>query len=144
MPSYSLSLSCTVAPTKFSVARTSFSPRKLVPGRILFPLIDSSLFSVLSLVLSSLLGVVGPLPPPVVQDPGLIPLGDFLPRSAPSLQRSGRSPRACPYSWPSVLGTVPALDPVLETVSAPVRRNPRHLVRGILPTPSSIPSASRR
>ena len=57
-----------------------FSPWKLVPSRIQLSFIDSSLFVVLSLVLNSLLGLVGPLPlpwflrlPPMVQDPGLNP-----------------------------------------------------------------------
>ena len=65
--------------------------------------------------------------PPVLQDPGLNPFKEFLPRSAPSLQSSSRPPWACPWSWPPVLDLVPALCSVLEAVSAPVRRNPRRL-----------------
>ena len=82
--------------------------------------------------------------PPVVQDLGLNLFGEFLPRSAISLQKSGRPPRACPWSWPPVLGSVPAPGPVLEAVSAPVRRNPQRLARGVIPTPSFIPSPPRR
>ena len=78
--------------------------------------------------------------PPMVQDPGLNPFGEFLPRSAPSLWRGSRPPRARLWSWPPVLGLVPAPGPLLEAVSAHVRRNPRRLVQGVLPTFSSIPS----
>ena len=39
-PQYSLSLNSTLAPTEFSVARTSFCPWKLVPSKILLPLND--------------------------------------------------------------------------------------------------------
>ena len=56
--------SAQVSLAEFSVPRPSFSPWKLDPGKILFPLIDSSLFLDLSLVLNSLLGAVRPLPPP--------------------------------------------------------------------------------
>ena len=38
-PPFSLSLNSTVAPTEFSVTRTSCSPWRLVPSKILFPLI---------------------------------------------------------------------------------------------------------
>ena len=54
--------------------------------------------------------------PPMVQVPGLNPFRNFLPRSAPSLRKSGRSPRARPWSWPPVLGSIPASSPVLEAV----------------------------
>ena len=77
--------------------------------------------------------------PPMVQDPGLNPFGEFLPSSAPSLRRRGRPPRARPWSQPPVLGSVPAPGPLLEAVSAPVHRNPGCLAQGVLPTPSSIP-----
>ena len=81
---------------------------------------------------------------PMVWDPGLNPFREFLPRSAPSLQRGSRPPRARPWSQPPVLSLVPAPGPLLEAVSAPVHRNPQHLARGVLPTPSSIPSPPRK
>ena len=61
---------------------------------------------------------------PGVQEPGLNPFGDILPRSAPSLPRSSRPCWARPWSRPPDLGSFPALGPVLDTVSAPVCRNP--------------------
>ena len=81
---------------------------------------------------------------PMVQDPGLNPFGEFLPRSAPTLWRGSRPPKGCPWSRPPDLGLITAPTPLLEDVSAPVRRIPQRLVRRILPTPSSTPSPSCR
>ena len=51
-------------PYRVLTHQDKFACWKLVPSKILFPFIDSSLFLDLSLVFNSLLGVVGPLPPP--------------------------------------------------------------------------------
>ena len=119
MPLYSLSLNSAMALTEFSVARKSFSPWSLVPSKIQCPLIVSSLFSDLTSVLNSLLGVVGSLPPPMVQDPGLNPFMDILPRSAPKLGRGYRPPKGHPRSRPPDISLVPAPTPLLEVASAP-------------------------
>ena len=55
----------------------------------------------------------------------------------------GQPPRARPCPGSPVLGSVPAPGPVLEAVSAPVRRNPLRLARRILSTPPSKSSAPR-
>ena len=148
-PLYSLSLNSTVAPTEFSVARTSFSPWRLVPSKILCPLIVSN-------------HVLGPVlcphqpprrgwppssasvPPPMVWDPGLSPFKDILHRCAPKLRRGCRPSRGRPRSRPPDLSLVLAPTPLLEIASAPLRRNPRRLVRRVLPTPSSTPLPPRR
>ena len=51
-------------------------------------------------------------------------LKSFQGVSAPSLWKGSRPPRARPWSWPPVLGSVLAPGLLLETVSAPVHRNP--------------------
>ena len=58
--------------------------------------------------------------------------------------RRGQPPTTHPPSRSPVLGTVPALGPVLEAVSTPVGRNPLRLAWQVLSTPSSIPSAPRQ
>ena len=78
--------------------------------------------------------------PPLVRDPGLNPLKDLLPRSAPKSRRGYRPPRGRLRFRPPDLSLVPAPDPLLEVNSAPVCRNPPRLVRRILPAPSSTPS----
>ena len=142
MPLYSPSTNSTVAPTRFSVARTSFFSLEIGFKQ------DTVSIDRLKPVLGPVLCPHQPprqgwppvsilVPPPMVQDPGLNPFKDILPRSASKLRRGYRPHRGCPRFWPPYLGLVPAPAPLLEVASAPVGRNPPRLVRRILPAPSS-------
>ena len=82
--------------------------------------------------------------PPMVQDPGWSLSGTFC---LDLLHlRWDMLGTLVPVIGPSLLLLVwfPPPGPVLETVSAPVCRNPLPLARGVLPTPSSTPSAPCR